>query len=317
MSAGEISVEELLLTTNTFAVSIPDQSTVESQTGENELTTPDDALMSVGAGNSVVELIIIDSAVEDLEVLLDEVQVKPGVVLEFLILEQDENGIEQITRFLSEPGDVNAVHIVSHGKDGLVELGNSTLNADNVNDYRSLLDSWKSSLANDADILFYGCDLAFTEEGRLLIDTLAEILDSDVAASIDTTGHASAGGNWSLEYESGSIQTELFLSEEGIQNWKATLDVTSDLVGHWTFDNINPTVVDDSGNGMTGSGFQYRTTSVTVPRGWDGQLILLQMLLATTDMLRYPTVPLWILVLVILQSLSGTRRIAMPITTTI
>ncbi len=216
--------------------------------GSHQITLSDDQQQTIGAPQ-FIELIVIDLAVDDLDVLLDQIAVKPNVTFEFLTLESNVNGIDKIERFLNDHGPVDAIHIISHGADGVVELGDVTLTNDSLDLYRPQLQGWTDSLAIDADILFYGCDLAASDNGRELVDALAVILDSDVAASEDTTGHQSLGGNWSLEYNVGDINTGLFLSDAGVQSYASTLDITTGLVGHWQFEsNLDDTA---GGNNAT------------------------------------------------------------------
>ena len=213
----------------------------------------DELQRSFGADSKsggALELVVVDPSVENLEQLLESISFQPGVAFEFLILDPDQNGIEQISRFITGFSNVNAIHIVSHGEDGAVELGNGKLTTESIEVHQSLLESWGGYLSDNADILIYGCDLASTAEGRFFVDRLADILGSDVAASVNTTGHESLGGDWKLEYKTGEIQSDLFLSGAGKDQWVETLDISSDLIAHWTFDG---NALDSSGGGHDGT----------------------------------------------------------------
>ena len=73
---------------------------------------------------------------------------------------------EQISAILAESDSkYDAIHIISHGNEGEVILGNSSLTADNLNQYADELAGWADALGEDADLLFYGCDLAGNEAG--------------------------------------------------------------------------------------------------------------------------------------------------------
>jgi parallel beta-helix repeat protein len=65
--------------------------------------------------------------------------------------------------------------------------------------------AWGRSLSDIGDILIYACNLATSEEGKAFIVALADLTDSDVAASTDITGGKSSDGNWKLEYATGRI----------------------------------------------------------------------------------------------------------------
>ena len=155
------------------------------------------------------ELILIDSGVEDAESLLAEVlENRPDSTFEVRILDAEQNGITQITELLQGDQRYSAIHIISHGSEGEVNLGNTSLTADNLDRYANELASWADALTEDADLLFYGCDLAGNAEGESFIESISAITGADVAASDDLTGAAELGGDWELELNVGDVQTQ-------------------------------------------------------------------------------------------------------------
>ena len=158
------------------------------------------------------ELILIDAGVENSDQLLAGIlESKPDTILEIRIIESDQNGITQITQLLADAeGQYDAIHIVSHGSEGEVNLGNSKLTAENLDRYSDLLATWAGALTEDADLLFYGCDLAGNAEGTQFIEAISEITGADVAASDDLTGSADKGGDWDLELNVGTVETAAF-----------------------------------------------------------------------------------------------------------
>ena len=108
------------------------------------------------------ELILIDAGVENAELLLTEIlESKPNSALEIRMIDANSDGIEQISAILAESdSQYDAIHIISHGSEGEVQLGNSSLTADNLAEYADELAGWADALTGDADLLFYGCDLA-------------------------------------------------------------------------------------------------------------------------------------------------------------
>ena len=97
---------------------------------------------------------------------------------------------------ISSGAKLDAIHIVSRETDGAVKLGNTWLTADNVDAYAGQFTNWGSSLTSDADLMFYGCDLAGSEGGQTLVQSLRAHCDCDVAASMDDTDHLFFGGDW-------------------------------------------------------------------------------------------------------------------------
>ncbi len=134
------------------------------------------------------------------------------------------DGIEQITEALAGHADLDAVHVLSHGTDGAVKLGDTWLTAENLDAYAGQINRWAGSLTAKADILFYGCDLAGSSDGEQLVEALHALTGADVAASSDDTGHESLGGDWDLEYMLGSVETEVAVSSALQSDWQGLLD---------------------------------------------------------------------------------------------
>ena len=72
---------------------------------------------------------------------------------------------------------------------------------------RSALSSWGSSLDSSGDILLYGCSVADGTLGIDFVETLSAVTGADVAASTDDTGSAELGGDWVLEHTVGLVET--------------------------------------------------------------------------------------------------------------
>jgi hypothetical protein len=68
-----------------------------------------------------------------------------------VILDSTKNGIEQITyeleKYASTNGAIDSVHIISHGNSGSLQLGNTALDSDNIEQNKSQLEKWHNSLA--------------------------------------------------------------------------------------------------------------------------------------------------------------------------
>jgi len=152
-------------------------------------------------------LVFIDSAVEDYESIA--AGVLPGQ--QVVIVDRTKNGIEQITseleKYASTKRAIDSVHIISHGNSGSLQLGNTTLDSDNIEQYKSQLKKWHTSLAPGADIMLYGCKVA-AGTGAHFVDRFSQLTGADVAASTNLTGR---DGDWNLEYVKGQIESPLAL----------------------------------------------------------------------------------------------------------
>lgn len=167
-------------------------------------------------------LVFIDQALPDLAILL--AGIRPGA--EVVFLDPNRGGIEQITETLRGRKGIKTLHILSHGQAGSLSLGRRVLNRENLPEYADLLAKWKSSLADDADILIYGCEVAAGLEGRLFIEQIARLTGADIAASTNLTGYAKAGADWILEAAAGSVAAPTIVVEGVIDHsYQHTLQV--------------------------------------------------------------------------------------------
>ncbi|MGI9288701.1 MAG: DUF4347 domain-containing protein, partial [Pseudomonadales bacterium] len=185
------------------------------------------------AEQNTLELVFLDTDTPDREQLLDDLlnsEKNTNRHFEIIELSNDRNGIEQISETLSNYQDVDAVHIISHGSDGSINLGETTLNANNLTDYQNEISAWSNALDADADILIYGCNLAASNGGEALIDSLSTLTGADIAASTDITGNVRLGGDWDLEYHQGQIDTEIAFTAELQQQWGGTLAEVSGTI---------------------------------------------------------------------------------------
>ncbi len=175
----------------------------------------------------VSELVFIDQSVagwQDLVVDLQRQQ-SGGRNLEVVLLDPARDGIFQMTQALSQHRGLQSVHVVSHASDGFVKLGGSFLSDDSLAVYAPQLGLWSNYLDDRADLLFYGCNLAATAEGRMLADSLNLLTGADVASSVDVTGSLASGGDWDLEYQTGVIDSQIAFSATLQSTWQYVLDV--------------------------------------------------------------------------------------------
>jgi VCBS repeat-containing protein len=146
-------------------------------------------------------VVFIDSAVSDYETIINSFKENT----EFYLINSNEDGFKRISEILNDRKDIDGLHIIGHGSAGEILFGNAFLNNDTITNYQSTLASIGQSLTTSGDILFYGCNVASTEQGEILIKKISEITKADIAASDDITGK---GGDWDLEKEEGFIDVK-------------------------------------------------------------------------------------------------------------
>jgi len=158
-------------------------------------------------------IVFVDEAVEDYELLVADVvdaqllAAQGAGDVDVVVLDSQRDGIAQITEALSAQQGVSAIHILSHGSSGSLQLGNTQLGGGNLDQYADALASWNSALTGEADILLYGCNVADGQWGIDFIQDFSALTGADIAASSDRTGSAELGGDWELEILTGPIDT--------------------------------------------------------------------------------------------------------------
>ena len=172
---------------------------------------------------SGVELVIVDAAVEDKNVILNQIDISNGRTLEVITLDADGDGVDQISAALAGRSDIAALHIVSHGADGELQLGNTLLDASQLAARSAEIARWGDALNYSADILLYGCDVAADAKGEAFVRRLSALTRADVAASNNVTGNAKFGGDWKLEYAVGRIDGNVIMTAGGQALWQGTL----------------------------------------------------------------------------------------------
>jgi hypothetical protein len=155
------------------------------------------------------------------------------------LLEPESDGVGQMRQVLAEYRDLESIQILSHGSEGTLYLGSTVLTSDNPGEYADELAAIGSSLTDYGDILLYGCDLAQGDLGQQFINQIARYAGADVAASTDVTGNAELGGDWALEYTSGSIETSGLTSSD----FASLLAVITGWSSHDLVDTFPPSLV--------------------------------------------------------------------------
>ena len=176
--------------------------------------------------SSPTTLVIIDAGVEGYQTLVDGVVEGAAV----MVLKRDRDGIRQITEILSHYSaiatlHIATLHIVSHGSPGCLYLGNSELSLGTIDRYVRQIQSWSNSLTH-ADILFYGCDVAATDDNRFIYQ-IGELTGATIAASTTRIGSARLGGNWQLDFTTAPttapVRSTLAFSQRAIASYAYTL----------------------------------------------------------------------------------------------
>jgi Domain of unknown function (DUF4347) len=167
-------------------------------------------------------LLFIDSGVDDIQTLVN------GAIAgtEVHVLRSGEDAIAQITNTLLGRSGIESLQIVSHGRSGGLQLGESWLDVQNLPSYVGQLKSWGAALTASADLLLYGCNVAQDAAGQAFVSLLAQATGADVEASDDLTGNAALGGDWDLEVKTGRIEAPLAFRPDTFASYNHILPVS-------------------------------------------------------------------------------------------
>lgn len=199
----------------------------DGQTSHNEVLSLFNSFVPVEQ-RATTELIFIDSAVEDQNALLQNIA---SANAEVITLNANRDGVEQISEALSNYENLTSVHIVSHGDVGSVTIGNTQLSLETLDQHKTQLEGWSDSLTTEADILLYGCKVADSDEGASFIEGIGALTGADIAASDDLTGSAELGGDWVLEANTGTIESDIAFTDDGVNDFDALL-LAPDIVNN-------------------------------------------------------------------------------------
>ncbi|MEQ1635602.1 MAG: DUF4347 domain-containing protein [Methylococcales bacterium] len=181
------------------------------------------------------EIIFVDTNVKDYQQLLGGINSDAQVIL----LDSNKDGVAQIDQVLANQQNLKTIHILSHGSEGAIEIGNTQLNLTTLSSHLKQVSAWGNALSADGDILLYGCNVAEGEAGKLFVRTLGQLTAADIAASDNLTGNAAEGGDWRLEFSTGNIDATIAPNLVAQATWQEVLTTT----------NLAPTANSDSVSG--------------------------------------------------------------------
>lgn len=244
----------------------PDIAELSEGTAQGALA---ESLSSLGAAQ---EAVIIDAAVDGADQLAASFASSGYHVV---LLSAEEDGVAQLSSALENLSDLSTIHIVSHGSDGVIRLGNSLLNSESLAGNSQALAGIGASLSPGGDIRIYGCNVGETEAGRAFLSELATLSGADVAASDDVTG---ISGDWELEIAEGDIASTTpsllgqYMGDLALEG--AASGVEDGAAGNqlgWSTDASGDWVV--SGGNATGTVKVWRVQDAVTGGSTDGQVL--------------------------------------------
>ena len=189
------------------------------------------------------ELVILDGAVPQPELLRQGL--RPGI--EVVTLPSSGDPLSQLQTILADHHGLSALHLVSHGASGALQLGSSRLDERALQHHPEVAQALAAAVVPHGDLLLYGCDVAAGAAGKSFIKALRQQTGLNIAASDNLTGASALGGDWVLEQQVGRGTTMLALNPlvrydnvlvSGTETFESIApyapEVTSLVVGSWT-----------------------------------------------------------------------------------
>ena len=172
------------------------------------------------SNNKIKEIAFVDAGIKNSDSLLREIDPNVDIVL----IDSQRDGVEQIAETLATQKDIGAIHILSHGRPGILDLGATKLSAASMlSNHADEMAVIRGALSQNADILIYGCNFAQDTHGARAVELLAAATGADVVASDNLTGAVALGGDWDMEVQLGVIETAQ-ISADG---WDGILEAMS------------------------------------------------------------------------------------------
>jgi len=101
-----------------------------------------------------------DAALPDLATLLDDLAHSGYADKQVVVLDAETDALTQISKILAEKRGVTALHVMSHGSRGVLELAGQRIETLDLLSRADELAQWRVALAPGADVLLYGCEVA-------------------------------------------------------------------------------------------------------------------------------------------------------------
>ncbi|SMP76920.1 tandem-95 repeat protein [Noviherbaspirillum suwonense] len=172
------------------------------------------------------ELLIVAAGIADSRTLLDGLA-RDGRAIDVLELDPAQDSLDQISAALAGRHDLTAIHVLSHGASGALQLGagGDTLDAATLAARGAEIGRWGDALQAGGDILLYGCDVAAGDAGAAFVRQLSALMGADVAASDNLTGDRALHGDWTLEFSTGRIDSAAAFTAEAQAQWHGALEI--------------------------------------------------------------------------------------------
>jgi hypothetical protein len=151
-------MEPRLLFSADPAAPVVDALTSQADLEPGAAHQPEDAAADPGAEQAAAEttgpqeLVLVDASISGYEQLVEDLRVREGAdrQIEVLVLDPGQDPLNQISEVLTRyQGNLDALHVVSHGSEDALWLGETRLSAASLDSLRNQISGWGKALRAD------------------------------------------------------------------------------------------------------------------------------------------------------------------------
>ena len=164
------------------------------------------------------EVAFVDSAIPDLDGFLSAIRPEVNAI----VIDRSRPGLGQIALALKHCSDLDAVHIVAHGRPGEVYLGSDVISLDTISKHGSELKLIGQSV--EGQLLLWSCEAGSGDLGAAFAAALMQATGVRVLAATGLVGAEVLGGQWLLDVgSSGAAAAPAPLTPEGLAAYSGLL----------------------------------------------------------------------------------------------
>jgi|GEM_PF-280339 len=145
-----------------------------------------------------IRVLIVDSGVDDKAVLLNGLE--PDFT-QVALPASDIGGLTAMSRAVEGYAQIKSLHILSHGAPGSLALAAGPIDSAALQSRPDLVARIAACLADDAEVVLYGCSVAAGAAGEAFVDRLSRMLGRPVEAAASPVGSTALGGSWAFPAE--------------------------------------------------------------------------------------------------------------------
>lgn len=155
------------------------ENLIELPTASKPEQVDDAYRLSMRTPSGKGEIVFIDPSVPDYRSQLAHLEDRAEVV----ILDDWDDGVNQIAAELKYRRDLTHIHILAEGMPGMVLLGSASLCATTFGLYSKTIAKWGQSLDVTGEICFYGSTVGQSDSGEYFLRRISDLAQASVSAT--------------------------------------------------------------------------------------------------------------------------------------